>query len=100
MLSAAGVTSPETESAFAKAESKSDPLHGKRLHAWVLIRGGKRGVSKMSFVEPTTGRMYRVEESPYLGLESCFNGKVSRVVASVNLRSTANKANAWNCLQE
>ena len=53
----------------------SDKLHGKRVHAWVLVRGGKRDVEEMLFVEPTTARIYPVSESPYLGIESVWNSK-------------------------
>ncbi|CAM9369059.1 unnamed protein product, partial [Discosporangium mesarthrocarpum] len=51
----------------------NDPLYGERLHAWVLIRGGKREENTMSFVEPTTGAIYPTGASPYLSLEAVFN---------------------------
>ena len=55
--------------------ANSDKIHGKRVHAWVLVRGGKRDVEEMLFVEPTTARIYPVSESPYLGIESVWNSK-------------------------
>ncbi|GMI05467.1 hypothetical protein TrVE_jg4585 [Triparma verrucosa] len=64
----------ENENAQEEAAAK-DPLHGKRVHAWVLVRGGKRDVEEMLFVEPTTARVYPVSESPYLGVESIWNAK-------------------------
>ena len=59
----------------AEQLASSDKLHGKRVHAWVLVRGGKRDVEEMLFVEPTTARIYPVSESPYLGIESVWNSK-------------------------
>jgi len=35
-----------------------DPLHGRRVHAWVLLKKGKRGVKESVFLEPSTGRSY------------------------------------------
>lgn len=32
-----------------------DELHGKRVHAWVLVLAGKRMLEKSLFVEPSTG---------------------------------------------
>ena len=55
--------------------ASSDPLHGKRVHCWVLVRGGKRGVPEMLFVEPSTARIYPVSESPYQGIEAVWNAK-------------------------
>lgn len=45
----------------------------KRVHAWVLIRAGRRGMTENLFVEPTTGRAYPITGSPYLGIESLWN---------------------------
>ena len=56
-------------------DASSDPLHGKRVHCWVLVRGGKRGVPEMVFIEPSTARVYPVSESPYLGIEAVWNAK-------------------------
>jgi hypothetical protein len=50
-----------------------DPLEGNRVHCWVLVMAGKRGVEQNFFIEPTTGTVYPVEESPYLGIESVWN---------------------------
>ncbi|CAN0317934.1 unnamed protein product, partial [Laminaria digitata] len=41
----------------------------------VLVRGGKRGATGMSYVEPTTGAVYRTSAAPYLAVEGLFNDK-------------------------
>jgi hypothetical protein len=50
-----------------------DPLEGKRAHAWVLIRAGKREVSEHFYLEPSTGRSYTLREAPYTAIESVWN---------------------------
>lgn len=45
----------------------------KRMHAWVLVRAGKRDVKEHVFIEPTTGRIYAVGSSPYIAIESVWN---------------------------
>ncbi|GMI19216.1 hypothetical protein TeGR_g6973, partial [Tetraparma gracilis] len=60
---------------LAAAAAAADPLHGRRSHCWVLVRGGKRGETEMVFVEPTTARIYPVSEAPYLSIEACWNAK-------------------------
>jgi len=45
----------------------------RRVHAWVLIKAGRRGMAENLFVEPTTGRSYPITGSPYLGIESLWN---------------------------
>jgi len=56
-------------------EEEEDPLEGERVHAWVLVRAGKREVKESFFIEPSTGRVYPVATSPYLGVESVWNNK-------------------------
>jgi hypothetical protein len=51
----------------------ADPLHGLRVHAWVLVRAGRRELSSHIFVEPSTGAIYPVTDSPYLAVESLWN---------------------------
>jgi len=41
----------------------------------VLVRAGKRDVQEHFFVEPSTGRIYNIDGSPYLGIESIWNNK-------------------------
>eukprot|EP00742_Colponemidia_sp_Colp-10_P003210 GILJ01003419.1.p1 GENE.GILJ01003419.1~~GILJ01003419.1.p1 ORF type:complete len:847 (+),score=152.98 GILJ01003419.1:62-2542(+) len=50
-----------------------DPLHGQRLHAWVLLRAGKREISEPMFVEPSTGVSYPIEKAPYLQIDAVWN---------------------------
>ncbi len=59
--------------AQAKMKKPVDPLRGSRVHAWVVVRSGRRGVSEHVFVEPSTGTIYPVAHSPYQSLESVFN---------------------------
>jgi hypothetical protein len=56
-------------------EEDEDPLEGERVHAWVLVRAGKRDNPEHFFIEPSTGRIYPVGKSPYLGVESVWNNK-------------------------
>lgn len=54
-------------------EEEDDPLEGRRVHAWVLVRAGKRDVTDHFFIEPSTGRVYSLRESPYSSIESVWN---------------------------
>jgi hypothetical protein len=44
-----------------------------RLHCWVLIRRGMRHTDDTIFIEPTTGRPYSPQDSPYQRIEGIFN---------------------------
>ncbi|RKO96537.1 hypothetical protein CAUPRSCDRAFT_11770 [Caulochytrium protostelioides] len=46
-----------------------------RVHAWVLVTAGKRDIAESFFLEPTTGRVVRIDDSRYLGIESVFNSR-------------------------
>ena len=50
-----------------------DELHGKRVHAWVMVLAGKRMLEHTVFVEPTTGKCYKLDASPYFAIESLWN---------------------------
>ena len=50
-----------------------DPYAGKRIHCWVMIKAAKRDVPKTIFIEPTTGRVYQLDTSPYLTVDAVFN---------------------------
>lgn len=80
----AGVESHYLQQAAAAAaeEKEMDPHHGRRLHAWVVVRGGKRQLGQILCVEPTTGTRYTVANSPYLSVEGMFNA-----------------SNFWVCMQ-
>ena len=59
----------------AGANDRSDHLYGQRVHAWVLVRAGRRGLTEHLFVEPTTGRVYPTGKCPYLGIEAVWNSQ-------------------------
>ena len=50
-----------------------DPLHGLRIHSWVLVLEGKREVPESFFVEPFTGIAHPLTSENYLGIESLWN---------------------------
>jgi hypothetical protein len=54
-------------------EKEHDVLYGKRVHAWVIVRPGKRSVNSVVCIEPTTGRQYSMQDTPYMSLEAVFN---------------------------
>eukprot|EP00953_Heterococcus_sp_UTEX-ZZ885_P009290 5491-Heterococcus_DN1.PRE.2 len=54
-------------------EKEHDVLYGKRVHAWVIVRPGKRSVNSVICIEPTTGRQYSIQDTPYMSLEAVFN---------------------------
>ena len=54
-----------------------DPFVGKRIHCWCLIKKGPRKVKEDVFIEPSTGRIWGVQDgsSPYLRIDQVFNHK-------------------------
>ena len=56
-------------------ELTPDLYLGKRLHCWVLLRKGKRNVPQDMFIEPSTGKIFDIKNSPYLLVDSFFNHK-------------------------
>jgi hypothetical protein len=44
-----------------------------RIHAWIMILAGERDVKESFFIEPTTGREYALDNSPYFSCEAVFN---------------------------
>ena len=50
-----------------------DPLHGLRIHSWVLVLEGKREVPESFFIEPFTGIAHPLTSENYLGIESLWN---------------------------
>ena len=50
-----------------------DLYRNRRKHAWVLVKKGKRSVEEDFFLEPSTGRKYKTDESEYLKIDSVFN---------------------------
>jgi len=61
----------------------ADPHKGKRVHAWVLLLPKKRGVTTPTFIEPTTGECFSMEDCPYDGVEFVWNNQ-----------------NFWVCMQQ
>ena len=43
------------------------------VHSWVLVCAGRRDIKESIFIEPTTGRIYSLSNSPYIGIESVWN---------------------------
>ncbi|KAM7040577.1 dynein regulatory complex subunit 7 isoform 3-T3 [Acridotheres tristis] len=52
---------------------KRDPLHGLRVHAWVLVLPGKRKVPETFFINPFTGNHHSTTDECFLGIESIWN---------------------------
>eukprot|EP00049_Salpingoeca_infusionum_P013352 m.248940 g.248940 ORF g.248940 m.248940 type:complete len:881 (-) comp15424_c0_seq4:2797-5439(-) len=58
-----------------KLKAAADELHGVRVHAWVLVLPGKRGIPEPFFIEPTTGSCVSTLDPNYLGLEFVWNSQ-------------------------
>uniref|UniRef100_F6URF0 Dynein regulatory complex subunit 7 n=1 Tax=Monodelphis domestica TaxID=13616 RepID=F6URF0_MONDO len=52
-----------------------DPMHGLRIHAWVLVLCGKREVPESFFIDPFTAHSYGTTDEHFLGIESIWNHK-------------------------
>ncbi|XP_057286453.1 dynein regulatory complex subunit 7 isoform X3 [Pezoporus wallicus] len=52
---------------------KCEPLHGLRVHAWVLVLSGKREVPETFFINPFTGNRHNTTDKRFLGIESVWN---------------------------
>jgi len=64
----------EEEEKIAELEKPPpDPLHGLRIHSWVLVLEGKRDVPESFFIEPFTGIAHPLSTDNYLGIESIWN---------------------------
>ncbi|GFR93181.1 dynein regulatory complex subunit 7 [Elysia marginata] len=50
-----------------------DELRGWRVHSWVMVLAGLRGVTETFFIEPTTGTAHPTDWDQYLGIESIWN---------------------------
>lgn len=61
------------ETFVATDDDDDDPLEGKRVHSWVLVRAGKRDVPEHFFLEPTSGRKYLIREAPYTAIEAVWS---------------------------
>uniref|UniRef100_A0A452V8V2 Dynein regulatory complex subunit 7 n=1 Tax=Ursus maritimus TaxID=29073 RepID=A0A452V8V2_URSMA len=56
-------------------KAKTDPLHGLRVHSWVLVLSGKREVPESFYIDPFTARSYSTQDDHFLGIESLWNHK-------------------------
>lgn len=50
-----------------------DPLHGRRVHFWVLVLAGSRSVTEHFFIDPLSGKSYPTDNDHFLGVESVWN---------------------------
>ncbi|NXC02921.1 DRC7 protein, partial [Orthonyx spaldingii] len=68
------VKDKEREEVVTEVEKpKRDPLHGLRVHAWVLVLAGKRKVPETFFINPFTGNHHSTTDECFLGIESLWN---------------------------
>uniref|UniRef100_A0ABM5ETQ7 Dynein regulatory complex subunit 7 n=1 Tax=Pogona vitticeps TaxID=103695 RepID=A0ABM5ETQ7_9SAUR len=63
----------EEERRLEAEKPQPDPLYGLRVHAWVLVLSGKRGVPESFFIDPFTGKSYSTTDNHFLGMESVWN---------------------------
>jgi len=65
----------EIERLKKEEAAKLDPLEGRRVHFWILLKAGKRNLEKDLFIEPTTGHCFDTTdpELPFNHIESVFN---------------------------
>ncbi|XP_075571723.1 dynein regulatory complex subunit 7 [Pelecanus crispus] len=63
----------EEEKVTEVEKPKCDPLYGLRVHAWVLVLSGKRGVPETFFINPFTGNSHSTMDEHFLGIESVWN---------------------------
>ncbi|XP_008066210.1 dynein regulatory complex subunit 7 isoform X2 [Carlito syrichta] len=81
----------EEEERLLEAEkAKPDPLHGLRVHCWVLVLLGKREVPESFFIDPFTARSYSTQDDHFLGIESLWNHKNYWI----------NMQDCWNCCKD
>ncbi|KAM5207902.1 dynein regulatory complex subunit 7 isoform 2-T7 [Hipposideros larvatus] len=81
----------EEETRRQEAENaNTDPLHGLRVHSWVLVLSGKREVPESFFIDPFTARSYSTQDDHFLGIESLWNHKNYWV----------NMQDCWNCCKD
>ncbi|CAM9372592.1 unnamed protein product [Chrysoparadoxa australica] len=79
-------------------QQQSDNLHNQRVHAWVLVRGGKREQGDMVYIEPATGVIYPVAQSPFLSVEAIFNAKNFWVNMQKGNNQATNQSSCENTL--
>ncbi|NXE96955.1 DRC7 protein, partial [Menura novaehollandiae] len=67
------VQKEEGEKEVEVDKPKRDPLHGLRVHAWVLVLSGKRKVPETFFINAFTGNSHSTTDEGFLGIESIWN---------------------------
>lgn len=74
-----------------------------RVHAWVLVKAGRREVREHVFFEPSTGKAYSTSGCPYLSIESLWNAhnywilnNTSSRIAEVNF--DLENSNVWTAV--
>ncbi|KAK2502074.1 hypothetical protein MC885_005048 [Smutsia gigantea] len=80
----------EEERLLEMENAKTDPLHGLRVHSWVLVLSGKREVPESFFIDPFTARSYSTQNDHFLGIESLWNHRNYWV----------NMQDCWNCCKD
>ncbi|XP_013856194.1 dynein regulatory complex subunit 7 [Austrofundulus limnaeus] len=57
----------------SECQRPADPLQGLRVHCWVLVRSGSRGVQENFFIDPLTGTSSPTDSADFLGVECIWN---------------------------
>lgn len=65
----------EAERLKEEQERPVDPLWGQRVHSWVLVLAGKRGITENFFIDPLSGQSYPTSSTRFLGIESVWNNE-------------------------
>jgi len=50
-----------------------DPLHGLRVHSWIVVLAGKREVPETFFIDALSGLAYTTNDERFHGIESIWN---------------------------
>ena len=80
---------------------KEDEYGRSRIHAWVLIKTS-RNLDQPFFVEPSTGRRYNLNDSPYYSVDCLFNNKnfwinldMQREIRDINFEFESDNTGEW-----
>ena len=81
---------------------KDDEYGRTRKHCWVYLQKGPRELADSFFIEPSTGRKYNTDESPYYSIEAIFSNKnyyinmdVNRGIDEINLEFENDTSGEW-----
>jgi hypothetical protein len=68
------ITDPPPNSTVNDRDNDDDQAEGlRRQHAWVMVCAGRREVKETIFLEPSTGRVFATNGSPYTAVDSVWN---------------------------